>query len=246
MSSESNLEDYSLYFEKLKGIPGWLEDSAAVRTIDILNWQLDNGIDGALLEIGVFQGLYFSILANSAIKSDSTLMGVDDFRWTDLSQVEILMKKLFGDNSLHKIVLVQSDSSRLNAKEIIETIKRPRFVSIDGAHNFENVYLDLILAEEILSKDGLISADDFLNPLTIGVNQAINLFLSVPRNVVPVAYISNKLFLSHRSRASDYRAAFESHLVNSPDDQALDFKKRVNLGLNHIEQDFYGNKILIG
>jgi hypothetical protein len=238
-------DDYLWYEEKLKLIPGWLEDYAAFRTIDILNWQIENQIHGSVLEIGVFRGLHFSILANSAKKTNSLIMGIDDFQWTDVDQVNATLEGLFGANFLDLVTLCKSVSSRFDHNEIIARIGTPRFISIDGSHEADDVYLDLVLAEKVISIDGLISADDFLNPLTIGVNQAINSFFSQPRTVIPVAYTSNKLFLAHRSRAQDYFQAFEGFFLNAPSSQGSSFVQRSELGRNHIEQMFYGHKILI-
>jgi hypothetical protein len=52
------------------------------------------------------------------------------------------------------------------------------------------------LAEEVISKEGMVAIDDFLNPAAFGVNEAVNQFFLQPRNLVPWAYLPNKLFLA--------------------------------------------------
>jgi hypothetical protein len=200
-------DDYKLY-ERISNVPGWLNLVTAHRTIDILRWQLGNGITGSLMEIGIYCGRYFSILLNNAKASGSPVLGMDTFQFVSETRVLSEIAGIFGDK-IGDVRLWKGDSSRIGAAKIIAEIGNPRFVSVDGAHDYENVFRDLVLADEIISADGLVAADDALNPMTLGVNQAVNVFLSTPRNLVPVAYVSNKLFMAHRSRAADYRLAFE-------------------------------------
>ena len=239
----SRIEDYILY-QRIKSVPGWLNEVTAHRTIDILTWQEESDIAGNLLEIGVFCGRYFSILLNSGRRTGSTVLGIDTFQFVSQEQVISTISSLFGDD-VGQFTLWNGDSSRIQAGEIIHEIGRPRFVSIDGAHDFESVFQDLVLVDQILSPDGIVAADDALNPLTLGVNQAINVFLSTPRNMVPVAYIANKLFLSHRSRADDYRQAIEALIIAADDPQSANFRKQMTNGRHHIEQIFWGHKVLI-
>jgi len=237
--------DYSLY-SKVENIAGWLKKPAAFRTMDILAWQQKNQIEGGLLEIGVFCGKYFSLLLNSARAMRSPLLGIDTFQYAPTSRVLSEMAKLFGKESANQFILWNKDSTAVRAGEIETAIGRCRFISIDGAHDYESVFRDLVLAEQVVSFDGIIAADDFLNPLALGVNQALNAFLTQPRNIVPVAHIANKLFLAHRSRAAEYRSAIEEMCANGNEPASEDFRKRRGIGRHHIEQDFYGHKVILG
>jgi hypothetical protein len=230
---------------KVEAIPGWLHTVTARRTIDILAWQGDVGIEGNLMEIGVYCGRYFSILLDSAQARGNTVLGVDTFQFAPVERVAEEMRKALGEDAASSYELWQGDSSRISAGEILARIGRPRFISIDGAHDFASVYHDMQLAETVLSADGVIAADDFLNPLTLGVNQAINQFLSTPRVVVPVAYIANKLFLAHRSRADEYRRAIEEMIMKADDPESVNFREQIKHGRHHIEQFFHGHAVLI-
>lgn len=232
--------------DKVNKIAGWLNRPAALRTVDILNWQKARGINGAVLEIGVFCGKYFSLLVASAADGGEQALGIDTFQYAPASRVEAELKKVFGDAASGHVTLWERYSSSVTAQDIVTAIGKPRFISVDGAHDYPSVYRDLVLCEEVLDQSGLVAVDDFLNPLAIGVNQAVNHFLSVPRRLVPVAYIANKLFMAHCSIDADYRIAFEDIMAAGEDPFAEKFRARAESGRHHIEQDFYGHKVILG
>lgn len=229
----------------IQEIAGWLNPVTGKRSIDILNWQAEQGIEGDLFEIGVFCGKYFAILLDNALRHGSHVLGVDTFEFSDQARVHSEMTGLFGQDVSAHYTLWQKPSSALSEAEVIERIGRPRFISIDGAHDVDNVYRDLTLCERLISADGVIAVDDFLNPLTLGVNQAVNLFLSTPRAVVPVAYIANKLFLAHAARAEDYRAAFEAAIASGAEPPSENFRKMRKKGRAHVEQPLFGHKVIL-
>lgn len=227
-------------------IEGWLERMASLRTMDILDYQRSSGISGPLLEIGVFCGKYFSILARSATQGGDKLLGIDTFQWADEARVRKSMS-LCDETASADISLWRRFSSGCTMEEILKHLgEKPRFISIDGSHECGDVFLDLVLCEQLISNQGIIAADDFLNPMTLGVNEALHLFFRQPRLVVPVAYISNKLFLAHRSRADDYRRAIEAAIVgDQAEPQSAHFRAQLKLGRHFIEQSLWGQPVLI-
>lgn len=232
--------------DKVDEIQGWLKRPAALRTVDILNWQTARAIDGPLLEIGVFCGKYFSLLVAAAMDGGTQALGIDTFQYAPPSRVETELKMLFGDAAADHVTLWPRSSAAVTPEDILTAIGKPRFISVDGAHDYPNVYRDLVLCEQVLAADGLVAVDDFLNPLAIGVNQAVNHFLGVPRRLVPVAYVANKLFLAHCARDADYRTALEEIMAAGSDPMSAKFRDRARGGRHHIEQDFYGHKVILG
>ncbi|WP_227284443.1 class I SAM-dependent methyltransferase [Boseongicola sp. H5] len=232
--------------QKADAIHGWLKMVTSRRTVDILHWQEAQGYTGNLMEIGVMCGKYFSLMVDSAMRTGDTVLGIDTFQYANEKRVVTELTGVFGKAVTDRFKLWRRQSNTVSATELTHAIGRPRFISVDGAHDFENVYRDMELAEQVVSHKGVISADDFLNPLTLGVNQAINAFLSRPRAVVPVAFVANKLFLVHRSVEEEYRGAVEEMIRNGKDAEAEAFKQRATHGRHHIEQDFHGHKVLIG
>jgi hypothetical protein len=233
------------FYERIEAIQGWLNPAAGQRTRDILAWQGANGITGNLMEIGVFCGKYFSCLVESARATGMKVLGIDTFQFAPQERVVSELTKLFGPDIAANYTLWQRFSTAVRPWEILQAIGAPRFISIDGAHDYENVYRDLVLCDEIVARNGLIAVDDFLNPLTLGVNQAVNHFLMQPRSVVPVAYVSNKLFLAHCSRADLYRQAFEEAILAGSEPQSVHFRSMVKVSRSHVEQPFFGHMVLL-
>lgn len=237
-------DDVSFY-DGVEKIAGWLNPMTGHRTIDLLNWQVESGIEGNLFEIGVFCGKYFSLLVDSAAKNGDHVLGVDTFEFAPTARVNKELKALFNKDVTGSYTLWKRPSSALQQMPVRGKIGLPRFISIDGAHDYENVYRDLEFCDALVGSKGVIAVDDFLNPLTLGVNQAVNAFFARPRNVVPVAYISNKLFLAHASYQTEYRAAFEKFIVEGDDPQSEHFRKMVAKDRSHVEQPFFGHKVLL-
>src|SRR5690348_15411573 len=96
---------YEFYNKVVCNIAGWLHQGAAIRTIDILEFQEEKGIAGSLLEIGVFSGRYFSILLRSASRTDARIVGVDLFRDPPVGKVRELVTTLLGGSQAIAILL---------------------------------------------------------------------------------------------------------------------------------------------
>jgi hypothetical protein len=227
-------------------VQGWLNRVTSLRTMDILRFQEESELAGAILEIGVLCGKYFSVLARSAQRTGSRLLGVDTFQWVPESRVKETLT-LSPETSRVNVRLLQRHSSECSPCELLELLRgRARFVSIDGSHEFEDVYLDLLLSEQVLSTNGIIAVDDFLNPIALGVNEAVHKFFATPHSVLPVAYISNKLFLAHRSIANKYfHFIEESVLADQTEPESRNFRESLAKGRHFVEQPLWGHPTLI-
>jgi hypothetical protein len=215
--------------------------------MDILSFQEETQITGSIMEIGVLCGKYFSVLARSAQKTGCRLLGVDTFQWYPESRVRDTLAMSAETKSVD-VCLLQALSSECSASELLTLLgDRPRFISIDGSHECDDVYLDLVLCEQILSNKGMIAIDDFLNPVALGVNEAVHKFFAFPRLVVPVAYISNKLFVAHRSIATKYMQNIEESIIGDHTQQESErFRASLSKGRHRVEQSLWGSKVLIG
>jgi len=206
------LDDNAFLVNVVHGIPGWLVDYTALTTMDILKFQEQTGMSGSIFEIGVFAGRYFAILLRSAIKSNSVIVGLDTFQYVDQNRVLAFLNPVSADYD--KISLIKGLSREWNASDIVAKLGAPsRFVSIDGSHDKLDVLWDLKLAEELASKEGVVAVDDFLNPTALGVNEAVNQFFLEPRNLVPWAYLPNKLLLARPTWAHRYKTLLEEAVL---------------------------------
>ena len=235
-------EAYGFLEEHIRRIPGWLEDYAALRTMDMLDWQESRGIKGTLFEIGVFAGRHLSLMLRSAVRQNEKIFGLDTFEWVSQEQVRSHLAPIDD-----RTEFIEGMSTNFTASDILQVLgQRPRFMSIDGSHDCDDVFWDLRVAEQLIAPMGVISADDFLNPLTLGVNEAINRFFSTPRNLSPFAYTSNKLFLCRPGMADSYRSAFEQFVIDDErEPQSIAFRERATHGRHHVEQKLWGRKVLV-
>jgi len=239
MSSEQNkyLRDI------VHKIPGWLEDYTAIRTMDMLDWQVNEGIRGSLIEIGVCNGRYFSILLRSANQTGEQVVGLDTFQWVN----EEIVRAAVNNLSIPPPIFIRKPSTQCSARELMGILKAPpRFFSIDGSHDYEDVFWDLRLAEDILSPGGIIAADDFLNPMTLGVNEAVNAFFSTPRSLAPFAYIANKLFLCRPPMASKMMEMIENYVrADQLEPRSATFRENDARDRNSVEVTIWRRRLLI-
>lgn len=239
-----NCSHEEFYIRYVKSIPGWLRDYTALRTLDILDWQSSSGVHGSLLEIGVFAGRYFSILVRSAILSSDLAVGLDTFQWVKLKDVKAHLAPLRPRKGTVKFINGPS-TAYTSVTMILELGTAPRFISIDGSHEPHDVFWDLRLAEELLCPEGVVAVDDFLNPVALGVNQAVNQFFQVPRNLVPFAYIQNKLFLSRVHHAGVAMDFIETTIRRLEDERSLQWVKDRNGNPTITEAKLFGCRTLI-
>jgi hypothetical protein len=124
--------------------------------------------------------------------------------------------------------------------------ERCRFISIDGSHDKQDVYWDLRVSEELTSAKGVVAVDDYLNPMTLGVNEAVNHFFLQPRSLVPWDYIANKLFLSRLSWADKYKKYLEGIVMQDDTDiRSKTFQENLKKSRNHVDVQLFGQQIII-
>jgi acyl carrier protein phosphodiesterase len=239
-------EHYDFYHRTVCNIPGWLHQGTAIRTMDILEFQEDRGIVGSVLEIGVLCGRYFSILLRSAARASSRALGIDIFYDHPIAKVWQHLEPALDGNRAN-VHLLQAYSTDLDANALLsQLVDRARFISVDGSHERDDVFWDLGLAEQVITPGGIVAVDDFINPVTLGVNEAVHLFFAQPRRLVPWAYIENKLFLCQSQWSHQYRQMLEDKMMH--DDvvrHSKVFQEHVKIGRGLVEQRLWGKPLLI-
>jgi hypothetical protein len=234
------------YWETVSKIDGWLSRGAAIRSMDILEFQELNAICGPLLEIGVYKGKYFSVLLRSAIRTGDNILGIDTFGLASLDSVQ----RTFASTRVahdRQISFWRRPSTSCTAGEIKAALGgRPRFISIDGSHDVPDVFWDMRLAEELLGDGGVVALDDFLSPVTMGVNEAVFAFFAQPRRFVPFAFIENKLFLSAREWSAQYRQMLEAKAMNDDIEQhSTEFRRLLAIDRNLVDQPLWNVPVLL-
>ncbi|MBI2719867.1 MAG: class I SAM-dependent methyltransferase [Rhizobiales bacterium] len=220
-------------------IPGWLHDITALVSAQMLERQENFGIRGPLFEIGVFAGRYFSLLIRSGANAGDQVFGLDTFQFVALPAV--IDHHL---NHIHQpgiVTLITGRSRDFSAADLMARLAAPpRFVSIDGSHEKDDVLWDLGLADALLHEEGIVAVDDFLNPLTLGVNEAVNLFFAAKRQLAPFAYVQNKLFLCRPDRALAERAVLEASIIDSAEPRAIAWREAAAKDKGNVEGRMFG------
>lgn len=191
-------------------------------------------------------GRYFSILLRSAARAGSRALGIDLFHDHPIAEVWHYLEPALAGNRAN-VHLLQTYSTDLDASSLLShLVDRARFISIDGSHECNDVFWDLCLAEQVIAPGGIIAVDDFINPVTLGVNEAVHLFFAQPRRLVPWAYVENKLFLCQAQWAHQYRAMLEDTVMHDNVERHSGvFREHVKLGRGLVEQRLWGNPLLI-
>jgi hypothetical protein len=246
------IENADLFSENiLSKMTGWLDVFAAKRTLDLLAFQEKNEIRGSLYEIGVFRGKYFAILARSGAITGDTVVGIDCFDFIGETEFRALFEDQFGYSELVKlkgadIRIINSRSNELTPARLRALLNsEARFISIDGSHEYIDVIGDLQTAEKVISPAGIISADDYLNPICLGVTAAIDKFLVENETLVPFGYICNKLFICRSPYADRYRTELEKCIIADSSPKGLLFRDMaVNGHRRNIEATYRNYRIL--
>jgi hypothetical protein len=235
------------FLETLTKIRGWLFEPAGVLSIHLIRTLASSSRDDAFIEIGVFEGRYLALLQYASASAQRRVIGVDTFEWIPKAEVEEALVGVLGPR--HGIELWQANSQRLDAATVRAHVDHCpiRFVSIDGDHAAPAVQHDLELVDSILSDDGIVAADDFLNPLAIGVTEGLGAFFSTKeRSLRPFAYAGNKLFLCRPDRHSHYLSIVRSFVETRTDLSSLAATRAFwEMGEVYFKQRLFGAECLI-
>jgi hypothetical protein len=199
-------------------IEGWLHWYAAELIAAISDIQQQDGIRGAVGEIGVHHGKLFILLLLTAAL-DERAFAIDVFENQELNIDESgkgdrnrFIQNLRVFSARERDVLIISKSSfDVLPGDIVERLGPVRLVSIDGGHTAECTKNDLQLAAAMMDNRGIAILDDYFNSSWPGVTTGgAEYFLSPESKLRPFAIGPNKLFLSATSNHDDYRKALRT------------------------------------
>ena len=198
-------------------------------------------------EIGVYAGRYLSLMRHAGGAAHRRIIGMDTFQWIAEAKVEETLASLFG--VLHGVELWQANSEHLRPADLQDRVAgRPiRFVSVDGDHAAAAVRRDMELVDSVLADDGIVAADDFMNPLAVGVTEGLGAFFATgQRNLVAFAYASNKLFLCRPGRHAGYVAQVRAFVDTARHLRSLDTTREFwTMHEAYFNQPLFGRPCLI-
>lgn len=201
-------------------VEGWLEPGAAKGTDFLMRYQTARDIHGSVLEIGVYAGLYFLVLAWALAPRESAV-ALDIFEEgapaipSEQGKLGPFMDNLRRWGPPFPTTVIQADSTQLKSSDIMLAMQttelRPfRWISVDGSHDADSCYADLVLAQSLLTDGGVVALDDWRaegNPQWPGVIDAeVRYQAEAERPLVHVGTLPNKLLLTtSEAWAREYR-----------------------------------------
>jgi len=184
---------------RLYRIKGFLNPVDAMIFSDILNFQVCQGYNGSVAEIGVFYGRSFALMAK-AITPGEKALGIDLY---DIDGQSEYVEKMLVDESLQNCMLHAGSSMEITSLEIKSMVGDIRFFSVDGGHEQSCVEYDAELSLDSLSPDGIIAFDDFFNPQYPDLTVAVIKFIE-KRGVTAFCITRSKLYVCKRERYETY------------------------------------------
>jgi hypothetical protein len=175
------LETAAQYARGSAEIPGFFYPADFMLFDFILAHQLDSGVAGDMLEIGVYRGKS-AILMGCGLRPDERLIACDLFdKVMSHEDISIKHRKTYGGldvaefcrnwnhyHSRHQLDIRICDSAKLTELPTL------RFTHIDGCHNYQCVRDDIRLAAKHTGPRGVISLDDYGIAEKPGVAAAIS------------------------------------------------------------------------
>ncbi len=209
----------SKLLSRIDSIPGWLAEPAAQLSIWLFEILTRNGVEGPMLEIGVFKGKFLALMRAA---NEGKLIGVDlcPPEFAESARREIIKNIETVAGHSENVEILIADSRTLTTADILAKLGAPAsFIHIDGGHDVETVFHDLTVAVPTLAPGGIVAMDDAFNFSLPGVIEGTCRYFDRERGrLAPFAYCYNKLFATTPDHHETYlRASFEfmDHAVSS-------------------------------
>jgi hypothetical protein len=193
-------ETWRRALEQYRAVEGMLSDTDAAAMVAVLEYQERKGIKGKLAEFGTYKGRSAMLLASYARK-DEPLHLVDVATYLEKDKIAAV----FPDYTFHQCDSALFPAALLKGKGLLDKVlgrgvnRQFRYVHADGSHTFKNVVGDLKVATRILSDEGVLVIDDYLNVNYPQVAAALYHFLAVEPSDLRVFMIgSNKCYVCRK------------------------------------------------
>jgi hypothetical protein len=188
-------------------VDGWFSKEAGMLIAIVDEFQKTNGISGDIFEIGVHHGKS-SIFFSHLLSPSENLHVCDLFGGSgNVSNSGSGNEDIFRRNMVRFGLKSASVYHRcLSSSLIPENLgKNYRMFHVDGGHNPDEALSDLLLAAEVIHKQGIIILDDPFRVEWPGVTEALIRFLQMRNDFESIVVGFNKLLLSRKEIASQYR-----------------------------------------
>jgi hypothetical protein len=204
-------------YSNRRKIKGWLSeiDNSIFETV--LSYQKKSKIIGATAEVGLHHGKSFIPLC-LYLTDEERAYGIDLFENQELNldssgngSLERVVRNL-GDFGISKAsyLLDGRSSDEVSPSDILQSVGKVRFFSIDGGHWEAIVENDLQLAAKVLVDEGVIALDDYLRPEWPGVASGFHKWYQENHQEFQIFAIGfNKAYLCKHKYVNKYQEALK-------------------------------------
>lgn len=191
-----------------KQVFGWFYPGAMLLMANLDAHQKSQGIAGDFCEIGVCQGKSLIQLC-LMVRDGERTFGFDSFARLDRPNDEAKLHANLATHvrDLSRVTVTKADSRDLTVDQLKELSPAGfRMFSVDGGHDEDIVYNDLLLASGTLAIGGILLLDDYFDRKFPGVSVAANRFFLqfAPAAIAPFAIAGNKVFFSTKPHHAEY------------------------------------------
>ena len=158
------------YLAATRQVEGWFSDPSAAIWDSLLDVQERCGLQGDLLEIGVWAGKSAGMLASRANAGERLLLVDCEMRTDAITETmrRVRIPEGVGIDAL------EDDSTELWHHALMKDgYRKHRWIHIDGEHTARAVVNDMELANQLLGKEGVLVVDDFFNWLYPQITEAV-------------------------------------------------------------------------
>lgn len=193
-------------------IDGWFSVESAAAWDALLCFQERRGVQGHMLEIGVWRGKSAVLMALHSDPSKEVCVLVD--KQFDQRAVEHALHQVHPEGT-GSFQLLETDSRvLLRDPMIVDAFESFRWIHIDGEHTARAVMNDLEVANGLLSDDGVIVVDDYFNWLYPQVTEAVNRYVREnPDDFALFLCGYNKAYLARPHHVHKYLAFCKDELM---------------------------------
>jgi hypothetical protein len=200
------------YIAAMDRIDGWLSRNDARCFVHVDEVQKAAGVEGDLIEIGVWHGRG-AILFHHLARASERVLAVDIFDLRDRTHSHFndpaqLRAHAAAFGCDERLVEVRMDTSRHGHRLLDVAGARPvRLVHIDGGHDYAVVRRDIEIASRLLQGGAVLVFDDFFNRKHPGTTQAIMEFMVTSPGYAAFMMTTKKLWVCH----SDWHQRYFRH-----------------------------------
>ena len=184
----------STYYDLVAEVEGYFTTAAVAACDAILAHQASQNVRGHLLEIGAWRGRSAILwLVHARTEEVVHLVDVGDHPVlrANLDRAAAALNRSFVFTKANSFLFPDAAFSAANRRGI-------RLVHIDGDHSGPGIWNDLNVCAGLLQVNGVMVADDFMNPHFPQVTEAVFAFLAQHRHEYALLGCgANKAFIVH-------------------------------------------------